>query len=100
MRYLNKSLKEAEDMTLREYRLQMTAYQLRQIDKEYDIFKIAWYERIVKSKKRAGKGLAYRYTRLNQIFDYDKEIDKILNKDKEEQSDVLKKFIERKRNNG
>ncbi|MPM55283.1 hypothetical protein SDC9_102077 [bioreactor metagenome] len=81
MRFLGKSLAEAEIMTLREYTYEMEAYQLRQVDEEYRINLLAWQINQAQATKTKGSGknqktLPY-YESFKKFFDYEKRINEV-----------------------
>lgn len=63
----------------------MEVVQLKQIDKDYRNHLQAFLNFAVKAEKRAGKNKTTPvYKRFNQFYDYEKELDKIKNKNKKE----------------
>lgn len=83
MRYLGiDDLDVIDRMTIPEFRLRMKAYQLKQLDKEYDMFAQAWINRQSGAKKRSGKPF---YRNFKQFFD--------INKFKETEKEILNQEI-------
>lgn len=66
-------------MTLYEYNMRMTAYQLKQADREYEIHLQAWMNREIEAKKKSGKKkMVPIYKTFKQFFDLEKRIKEIL----------------------
>lgn len=59
---------EIEMMSFNEYQLRMTAYRLKQIDKQYLISFAAWQNREIKASKEDGE---YIYQDFKKFFDYE-----------------------------
>lgn len=57
-------------MTLKEYRLQLKAYQYRELNKLRTISEQAWLNHLVSLTDKKGK---FVYKKLKDLFDYDKE---------------------------
>ena len=63
----------------------MEAVQLKQIDNDYRNHLQAFLNFAVKAEKRSGKNKTTPvYKRFNQFYDYEKELDKVKNKNKKE----------------
>ena len=64
---------EIDRMTLYEYHMRMTAFRLRQADREYEIHLQAWANREINAKKKSGKKkLVFLYDHFKRFFDYEK----------------------------
>lgn len=75
-------LREIDRMTYREFRLRLKAYELRQLDREYDIALLAWQVREIGAKKKSGKNAyKYVYDSFRKFFDYEKQEKKIMGLD-------------------
>ena len=74
MRYLNRTLHEAEKITLREYSYEMFAYNLRDIDKEKDIHLLAWQINQAQATKQKGKKTEAYFKTFKDFYDYEKRI--------------------------
>ena len=64
-------------MTLREYRIRMKAYRLKELDEEYKIALLAWQHNQVKATKKNGKKFEPVYKTFKDFFDVDKYEKKI-----------------------
>ena len=100
---------EIDRMTLYEYHMRMTAFRLRQADREYEIHLQAWAKREINAKKKSGKKkLVFLYDHFKRFFDYEKRVREILHpegcKGAGERSqgifDLMKKQKERSRGDG
>ena len=70
---------EINRMTLYEYNMKMTAFRLRQADREYESHLQAWVNREIKAKREAGKKkLVPVYKTFKQFFDLEKRTREIL----------------------
>lgn len=70
---------EINRMTLYEYNMRMTAFRLKQADREYGIHLQAWANREIKAKRESGKKkLVPVYKTFKQFFDLEKRIREIL----------------------
>lgn len=63
-------------MTIAEYELRMEAFQLQQIEKQNQLAEQAWFNQLVKSTT-GGKHPKPKFKRLTDLFDYQKEIDRV-----------------------
>lgn len=73
-------LREAERMTLYEYRLRTESYLFRQIDREREIYLQAWTAREVKAEKMVGKNKKQLvYKEFEDFYDYEKRIKALRN---------------------
>lgn len=70
------SIDDINRMTLVEYQLRMEAWQLQRVAQQRDIFMQAFANQVVKSVK-GKKNPKPVYTRFDQLFDEEKEIDKV-----------------------
>lgn len=55
----------------------MKAFQLKRIDKEYDMHKQAWLNFAVQGTKEQGKKQVSVYKNFKDFFDYDKRIEEV-----------------------
>lgn len=86
MRYLNKSLYEAEKMTLREYSYEMHAHGLKEVDKERNIHLLAWQINQAQATKQKGKKTEAYFKDFREFFDYEKRIKALTGGHKENNS--------------
>lgn len=63
-------------MTIAEYELRMEAFQLQQLEKQNLLAEQAWFNQLVKSTT-GGKHPKPKFKHLSDLFDYQKEIDKV-----------------------
>lgn len=78
LRFFNaKSLEEAKDMTLAEYQIYSEVYQLKQLDRQRDIYEQAWANQAAKATKKSGKPY---YRKFDDFFgnEYDKQVRKVM----------------------
>lgn len=61
-------------MTLYEYEMQMRAYNLKRVDKEYDIHLQAWLNHAATATKEQGKKVVSVYKDFQDFFDYKKRL--------------------------
>ena len=61
-------------MTIAEYELRMEAYNLQQVDKQYDAATLAWMNRNAQAFDKDGNAV---FTDFNDFFDRDEAIDKV-----------------------
>ena len=98
-RYLDfKSYAEVDRLTIPEYNLLMEAVKLKQVDMDYRNHLQAFLNFAVKAEKKAGKNKSKpRFARFKQFYDYEKEIEKVKNKGKEESRvSGVYKFLKKK----
>lgn len=112
MRYFGMNdLAEIARMTMYEYEMRLTAYRLRQVDREYEIHLQAWANWNVQAMKKQGKHKQVPvFKTFQQFFDYKKSIrdvlggegkgEKIAKTKKQGIADLLKKQKERRPQNG
>ena len=83
-RYLGmKSLEEVNKLTIPEYNLLMKSVELRRVDEEYRLHLQAFLNFKAKAKKKAGKDkLRPVYANFKKFFDYEKEVNRVLGKNK------------------
>lgn len=104
-------LAEIARMTLYEYEMRMTAYQLKQVDREYEIHLQAWANWNVQAMKSQGKRKKVPvFKTFRQFFDYEQCIhdvlkgmdkgDKALGTKKKGLVELLKKQKERRQGDG
>ena len=72
-------------MTLFEYEIRLKAYELKQVDKDYDIHLQAWSNWNVQAMKESGKKRVPVFKTFKQFFDYEKRIKDVLGKQSEPQ---------------
>lgn len=65
-------MQDAEAMTPYEYHLRMKANALKELDKEYDLHKVAFYNQAVQATKQKGKKSEAVYKKLTDFFNYEK----------------------------
>lgn len=71
-------------MTLYEYDMRMTAYQLKRVDREYELHLQAWLNWNVQATKKKGKHKrAPVFKSFRQFFDYRKRIRDVLEEENE-----------------
>lgn len=71
-------------MTLREYRLRLTAYQLRKLDDRKEAIELEFMKRALKATEQKGDKSVYVVKKVEDIFDYEKEEKKLLGNNLEE----------------
>lgn len=75
-----KSFDEVNRLTIPEYKLLMKAVSLKRVDTDYRNHLQAFLNFIVKAEKKVGKHKSRPvYTKFNQFYDYEKELNKIKN---------------------
>ncbi|WP_460057105.1 hypothetical protein [Pseudolactococcus yaeyamensis] len=67
-------------MTIADYELLIKAHELKNVDKMFHIHLQAFLNRNVKAEKKVGKATKPVYDKFKKFFDYEKELDRILNK--------------------
>lgn len=73
-------LNEIDCMTFREFRLRMKAYELKRLDKEYQIALLAWQIREIDARTKSGKNnYKYVYDRFEKFFNFEEHENMILN---------------------
>lgn len=88
------SFEQVDKITIPEYKLLMKAAELKMIDKSYLIHIQAFETLRVKATK--GKKGKLVYKRFKDFFNYEEEINKVMNKNRENNLDRYKKFLQRK----
>lgn len=98
---------EINRMTLYEYDVRMTAYRLKQVDREYEIHLQAWENWNVQATKKQGKKRQVPvFQTFKQFFDYEKKVQDILKPDNKDDAkkkgiaDILRRQKERRLNDG
>lgn len=93
-----KSIDQVEALTFQEYRLLMKAQALKQIDRERDLYLLAWNINQVKATKGKGKSIRPVFKNFKDFFDYDKLQDRVLNRTQstEDKYKNYKAYIKRK----
>ena len=77
-----KSFSEVDKLTIPEYTLLMEAVRLKQIDMDYINHLQAFLNFSVKATKKTGKYKSKPvFTKFKQFYDYEKELDKVTNKE-------------------
>lgn len=61
-------------MTIAEYELRMEAYNLRQVEKQYNAATLAWMNRNAQAFDKDGDAV---FTEFNEFFDRDEAVDKV-----------------------
>lgn len=79
-------LKEIDRLTIIEYELKMRAYQLRQLDRQYEIHMQAWAT-VMAGQTKKGKPV---FRTFEKFFDYKKAEQKLLGRKKETSPDKEK----------
>lgn len=70
-------------MTIPEYTLLMEAVRLKQVDFDYRNHLQAFLNFAVKAEKKTGKNKTRPvYTKFKKFYDYEKEVEKVTNKEK------------------
>ena len=80
-------------MTLREYRLRLTAYQLRKLDDRKEAIELEFMKRALKATEQKGDKSVYVVKKVEDIFDFEKEEKKLLGnnfKDEDKFKDLRK----------
>lgn len=91
MRYLDiTDLDVINRMTIPEFELRMKAYQLRQLDKERDMYAQAWIYRMSKATKKSGKPFYKNFGQFFNIEQFRKDEREILSQSGLEQQDPKK----------
>ena len=70
----------------------MKAYELRKIDKTYNVHMQAWLNRLVDSTEKKGKEEVPVYKTFKDFFDYEAELKKVGNPENEKASPRMKKL--------
>lgn len=65
-------------MTLREYQLRLKAYQLRKLDDRKEAIELEFMKRALKATEQKGDKSVYVVKKVEDIFDYEKEEQKLL----------------------
>lgn len=82
-------------MTMREYYLQVKAFELAEVDRAYYIHLQAFQNMRAGGQKKTGRGKTKpAYTKFHQFFNYRKAIDETVNKGKK-RSGLLEKYVRR-----
>lgn len=80
-------------MTIWEYEMMIRGRRLHDLDEDYKLYIQAFIHRVVHSKN--DKGNKYRYRSIKKLFDYEKEVKKIMDEGKEKPpSSILLRAIE------
>ena len=78
-----KSFEEVNKLTIPEYNLLMKSVELRRVDEENRLHLQAFLNFKAKAKKKAGKDkLRPVYANFKKFFDYEKEVNRVLGKNK------------------
>ena len=82
-------------MTMREYCLQVKAFELSEVDEVYHIHLQAFQNMRAGGQKKVGKGKTKpAYTRFRQFFNYEKAVKEILHKG-QKGNGLLEKYMRR-----
>lgn len=83
-------------MTLQEYRLRILAFKLREVDERKKMHEQAYLNQVVQSTDKRGKP---KFKTFDEFFDYEKEIDNVLDGSKYERdhinSDTRERILKR-----
>ncbi|MFC3212729.1 hypothetical protein [Planomicrobium okeanokoites] len=71
-------------MTFREYSFEIHAYRLRDLDSRQRMHMQAWVNQQAKSTKTVGKNTVPFFKNFKEFFDYEKELQEIEGKKKDE----------------
>lgn len=85
---------EIEVMTLQEYYFRMKAFELKNIDKQYWAYLQAWINQQATATKRQGKKEVPYFRSFKDFFDYEKELNKSMNKPDPKKNIRLDKIAE------
>src|SRR5699024_4541411 len=88
------SLYDIEILTLYEYKLQMKAYQLKQVDKQNEMHMQAWLNHAVTGTKEQGKKQVPVYKKYKDFFDYEKQLNEIEQPSRKTISPRMKKLAQ------
>lgn len=72
-------------MTLQEYRLRILAFKLREVDECKKMHEQAYLNQVVQSTDKRGKP---KFKTFDEFFDYEKEIDNVLDDSKYERDHI------------
>jgi alcohol dehydrogenase class IV len=87
-------------MTLYEYEMKMRAYNLKRVDREYDMHLQAWLNHAASATKEQGKKVISAYKDFTDFYDYKKRLrevekpSKSLNKQMRRMAQLAKKANE------
>lgn len=76
---------EVGAMTLQEYRLRILAFKLREVDERKKMHEQAYLNQVVQSTDKRGKP---KFKTFDEFFDYEKEIDNVLDGTKYERDHI------------
>lgn len=82
-----KHLEDVQRLTLYEYKLLMKACQLKTLDNENKLHKLAWMIEQAKATKQKGKKTVPYFKTYKDFFDYDRYEKDILGEPKEDKKD-------------
>lgn len=71
------SLDEIQKMTIKEYRLRMEAYQIKEVNVYKHLALQAWFNQAVQATSGSKKNPKPKYKRFNQFFDAEEEINRV-----------------------
>lgn len=80
-----------------EYEARIKAKELRDVDEDYMLHKLAWLNREIKAEKKSGKSTKPIYRKFEQFFDYRKRVKDVISGNKEGFSDKGRKIVEKRR---
>lgn len=93
MRYLGKTLQEAEEMTLREYSYGMHAYNLQMVDKQYELHLLAWQIKQAGAVKEKGKKTVPYFKNFNAFFNYEEQLNSVTGKAKQKTDNKMQELL-------
>ena len=81
-RYLGyTSFHQVDILTIPEFELLKKSVELRMVDRQHELHEQAYLNFIVKAEKKVGKNKTRPvYRKFREFFDYEREIDKVLDK--------------------
>jgi hypothetical protein len=80
---------DAHAMTVFEYSLRMKAHALRKIDRERDIYLLAFTNQVAKSTKSKGKKQEPVYKKFKDLYDHEKYERKLLYPHEEQTNNII-----------
>lgn len=84
-------------LTIPEYRLLMKAIELKRVDADYRCHLQAYLNFAAKAQKKSGKNKSKPvYNRFKKFYDYEKEINKVMNREHEKSKFAgIEKFLKK-----
>ena len=77
-----KDLVDIERMTIYEYQIRMTAYQISELDESRKLHEQAWLNKQINATKQIGKKEVPYFKTFKEFFDYDSKLNEILGVEK------------------